>query len=281
MRIEIPEMNQQDLRDFQLVQLEIALAVKKICDSNNINYFLLAGSALGAVRHGGFIPWDDDIDIGMLRADYDQFLSCAALELPKNLTVQNWLEDPNLSLPFTKIRRDNSVFEEGSAVDVAGHKGIFIDIFPLDNTPENRLKRKLHSSLIWILKRVVLVKSKQKINNDSPLKRLVNSGFRLIWAHNTNDVKYRRMLNKIMLYFARRNTAFATSVGGSYSYNKETVRKSWILPLKPIQFEGHSFNVPGNVDAYLHNLYGDFMVLPPVELQVLRHNVVRAQLPAD
>lgn len=274
-------MNLHELRDFQLVQLDIALAVKKICEDNNIDYFLLAGSALGAVRHGGFIPWDDDIDIGMLRHDYDRFLTCAASELPKNLTTQNWMEDPNLPLPFTKIRRDNSLFEEGNAVDMAGHKGIFIDIFPLDNTPENRLKRKLHSCLIWILKRVILVKSNLKLNNDSNLKRFINSGFKFIWGRYTNDKKYREALNKLMLFFANSDTLFATSIGGSYRYDKETIKKSWVLSLKPIQFEGHTFNVPGDVDAYLNNLYGDFMTLPPVEHQVLRHNVVRAELPTD
>ncbi len=97
-------ISQGERRRLQLAQLQIAAEVADLCDAHEINYALLAGSALGARRHRGFIPWDDDMDIGMVRDEYEKFIAVAKTELSRDLYVQDWREDPHMGAPFTKIR---------------------------------------------------------------------------------------------------------------------------------------------------------------------------------
>ena len=123
-------ISQGERRRLQLAQLRIAAEVADLCDAHEINYALLAGSALGARRHRGFIPWDDDMDIGMVRDEYERFIAVAKTELSRDLYVQDWREDPHMGAPFTKIRLNGTRMIEESSKDTGGHKGIFIDIFP-------------------------------------------------------------------------------------------------------------------------------------------------------
>lgn len=108
-------MERDVLRRVQLIELEIAKEVKRVCDENGIRYFLYRGTFLGAVRHKGFIPWDDDMDIGMLRSDYEKFCRIAPQKLDKAYCFQNWHTDQNYALPFGKVRKRNTVFVIGRA----------------------------------------------------------------------------------------------------------------------------------------------------------------------
>ena len=117
-------------------KLQIAVEVTDLCDRHGIRYALLGGSALGARRHRGFIPWDDDMDMGMLRDDFERFLDVARRELSDSLYVQYWRDDPHMGATFAKVRRNNTVMLEEGSKDTGGHKGISIDIFPFDNVPD-------------------------------------------------------------------------------------------------------------------------------------------------
>ena len=120
------------IKDVQIVCLEILKEIDRICKQNGILYWMEGGSMLGAVRHHGFIPWDDDLDIAMFRDDYNRFLEIASKELKENYFLQTHQTDPEYPLFYAKVRKNNTFIDERSYQDLNIHKGIFVDIFPVD-----------------------------------------------------------------------------------------------------------------------------------------------------
>jgi lipopolysaccharide cholinephosphotransferase len=261
------QISDEDLRRLQLTQLQIAMEVKHLCEKHKIRYALAGGSALGARRHGGFIPWDDDMDMAMLREDFDTFLNVARRELPDNLYVQYWLDDPHMGAPFAKVRLNNTLMIEASSANTGGHKGISIDIFPFDNVPDSFAEHFWKFQLkFW--KRLLRHQTGYTINDlpwhlyvaDLPL-RLVSQLVSIPWA--------KRVLHRLMTKFQGQYTERVIAVGGTYDFKKETLNRTWVSNLAPREFEGRDFLCPADLDSYLTHMYGDFMAYPPVEQ---RHN---------
>ena len=125
----------EDLIKLQKAETEILSEVIRVCDENGITYFAVGGTALGAVRHSGFIPWDDDVDIGMLREDYERFLKIAPEKLKKGYTLCSAESEPNMPSYFAKVRKDGTVFKEESSKNIKMHHGIFLDVMPYDKIP--------------------------------------------------------------------------------------------------------------------------------------------------
>ena len=136
-------MMEKMLRKLQLTQLDILKVFDKFCREHDLHYSLYAGSLLGAVRHKGFIPWDDDLDVCMSRADYDRLIALWEQAQPKGYILQNKENSPNFWQSFSKIRKDHTTFLQGQREAGQYHTGIFLDIFPLDRIPNGRLKRML------------------------------------------------------------------------------------------------------------------------------------------
>ena len=126
--------NGSTLRKAQLRMLDILRVVDAICRKNNIPYFLESGTLLGAVRHGGFIPWDDDLDISVMRTDYPRLRKALQEQLPENIGFQDWTTDCNYPMLIGKIRDKKSYFEEEYSKHLT-YKGIYIDVFPLEKVP--------------------------------------------------------------------------------------------------------------------------------------------------
>ena len=163
-------MNSELLRCVQLTQLDMAKELKRICEKYHINYFLDCGSLLGAVRHQGFIPWDDDMDFGMMREDYDRFLEIAPKELPANLFLQTAETDSGYGYAFAKIRKNDSLYLERVSENSKENHGIFIDIFPYDSLPDTTVERKKLYQKLTVLKMAMKVKAKYEPWNDTEHK---------------------------------------------------------------------------------------------------------------
>lgn len=133
-------MADYDIRPLQLRILKILLAVDKVCKEHGLRYYIMAGTMLGAVRHKGFIPWDDDLDIGMPRADYDLLMSHSKEWLPKPYEAVCAENDPNYPLPFAKIQDADTTLIERMHLKYLG--GIYLDVFPLDGVPQSNLKQR-------------------------------------------------------------------------------------------------------------------------------------------
>ena len=256
-------MTKEELQKLHFLELKIAKNVKKVCEELNINYFLIAGSFLGAVRHKGFIPWDDDMDIGMLRKDYDRFLKQAPLLLGDEFFLQNWDSDPNFPFSFAKVRLKGTVIEEKMNIGVATHKGVFLDIFPFDNVPGNKFLQIKQSYWMFIIKKLLWIK---KGYGKELKKTSVRHWVKYTIAYTISQLfSYEKLKNKYYYEMIRYNSFDSEYVFCScpYSYKKSIVKREYLQNLKPYIFENIYLNGPIDYDSYLSYLFGDYMKLPP------------------
>lgn len=237
-------VNKETLRKAQLVMLEELKEIDRICKKNNINYWIDSGTFLGAVRHKGFIPWDDDVDICMLEHDYNIFLKISPRELKQNYFLQIQKYDKNSFSKWAKLRDRNSIFvEEGHKINEVFHQGINLDIFPM----------KLVNIKFKKVYKILFKLSKLKISNTK--NKFLYLKYILIFLKIDKISK-----NFLKLFSEKKGTDFIkykTSFPAIHKYEN-------VFPLKEIEFEGYKFPCPNNIDAYLRELYGDtYMELPP------------------
>lgn len=261
------ELISNKIRDVQLIELEILIEVTRICRENNIEYFLDSGTALGAVRHKGFIPWDDDVDIGMTRASYDRFIDKAENQLGENYFLQTRQTDKNYPYSFAKVRKNGTAMIEWNTRNLKMHHGIWIDIFPYDFLPNDRIKREKQIKKSIRLHRIFLFKT-MKERTSRPrksIKWVCLSIIRKILRFSLLVIPVsilEHLVNETFKEFNEIETDNITChcYGGGCVFNRKD-----LLPTGKIEFEGCVFPIANNPDAYLKNLYGDYIILPPVE----------------
>lgn len=269
-------VTQADLEKLQGCQMSMALLVRNLCDKHKINYFLIAGTLLGAVRHQGFIPWDDDLDIGMLRPDYDRFISVAQKELGPRYFVQTYDTDPWMPLPFAKVRMNGTILREAGSRDSKWNAGIFIDIFPFDGVPASGILRRLHKWSLYVIGRTLLVKCgfNPGAAETSVLKKVVYGAI----IRPVACLLPRRLQVGLIDHLARRYSGSATAAvmatGGAYGYERETIARAWVAESVVLDFGGAPFKCPLHWRDYLTNLYRDYMQLPPLASRYNRHGIV-------
>jgi len=260
-----------ELKTLQKIEMEIMENIIRVCKENEIEYFIVAGTALGAVRHRGFIPWDDDIDIGMLRSDYEKFLSIAQEALGNGFFLQTIDTDQNSPFYFAKVRKNGTRFIEYYCRDIDMNHGIFVDIFPYDNLPDNhflRFEQKLSSRILY--KTFV-----SRVLRDTSVR---HKGFSGIWKsfvrrmlhYMTKPVPkefFLKALDKKMKMYNKRKTELRTCLLDKRSV-KKAVDDSIMYPLKEMCFEGISVSALNRTDILLEKTYGDYMRLPPEEDRV-------------
>ncbi|TDT50825.1 LicD family protein [Fonticella tunisiensis] len=266
------------LRQSQLVMLRILKIVDYICRKHNIEYWLDAGTLLGAVRHGGFIPWDDDVDIVMHRDDYNRFIEIGKEELPKDLFFQYYKTDLYYDMPWIKIRDRNSMIVEYKPGKY--HRGMFIDIFPVDDFSGDydeyvKIKRNFKN----IYRTMTLINEPfEKVTNTKTLTRnfaklgLKVLGFPITLMGRERVFKY--LFNKrdnILSRFSHKGGNLLVYSPDALFWNFK-VPKDVVYPLTTIKFEDGEFFAPGNYDEYLKIMFGDYMQLPPEEDRV-SHNL--------
>lgn len=269
-------MERNVLEELQQTQLEILLHVKEICEKHNLTYFLIGGTLLGAIRHKGFIPWDDDLDIAMPRRDYEHFLALCKDDLASDYYLHCNKTDPDYWLPFTKIRKNGTVFEENSIKTIHTHKGIFIDVFPLDNANAKfSLIQSVQARLAKGISSVVIHKRGLNVTKVGGLKRIL-----LTLLRPTRIDFLTRLQTKVMIYNRNNEAPYFVNLGSNYNYKKQTINKDKYYPPVKVQFEGHFFDAPSDWDYILKRIYGDYMQLPPPEKRIT-HNPVRIDFGDD
>jgi len=260
-------MNEKNLQQLKKIEIESLRLFIQICDRYKLRYFLLGGSCLGAIRHKGFIPWDDDIDVGMPRSDYNKFLEIAQAELPENMFVQTVITDIEYPMCFAKLRNSNTTFIETSVKNFKINHGVYIDIFPLDGITDDEFERKKHLFKLKICHRA---KSMYwyKGNKTITLKSIIyDFVFKIYYRNIRNIIKSEE---KLMLKYDYDYSNLVFNYCGAWG-EKEITPKEWFGEGKMADFEGISVLVPQNYDAYLTKMYGDYMTLPPIEKRVGHH----------
>lgn len=274
-------MEKEKLQEIHSIQLNMALETKRICENNNINYIIIAGTLLGAVRHKGFIPWDEDIDIGMLRPDYDKFIQLAKNELNNDYFLQTWDTDFDYAYPFAKIRKKGTILIESVTASININHGIFIDIFPFDNIPNCIIKQKYQNIITYVLKRLILAKKNYKVwNSGINIKFFLYKIFKII----AKPLKYEKLIKILVNFMTKYNSTCTKKVvlfGGSYGYKKESIDRNLITDTIKISFENNFFLCPRNYDSYLKQFYGDYMKLPPFYKRYNRHGVVDIKINSE
>lgn len=234
--------------------------IDRICRKHHIQYFLDSGTALGAVRHGGFIPWDDDADVGMLRAEYERFLRVAADELDPQFFLQTRETDPDFFKFSAKIRLNNTFFPEERNEGTSVHQGIFVDIFPFDyiNDDEKKaisdIKKSRRLYMLWGLR-----------HRHPQNERFFRKGIRAIMRIIPEDSIERKCITHFQKYNDKPTN---TLVSYSYKMNGYMIlyfKRDDMYPSTDIQFENRQYMIMNHYDAYLKRMYGDYMQLPPEE----------------
>ena len=257
------EQNNTDKRTLQLAELTILDELDRICKKHGLKYFLTAGTLLGAVRHKGFIPWDDDIDVAMPRDDYERLSKICTdeEELSQGFFYQSEKTEKLHTFFFAKIRKDGTEVTEHLLDGVDIHNGCYIDIFPLDKCPSTPIFAKLYFKTIKMLNCAIISKVSPDFKDGyKPLTKLVYKCIRLL-PFNTL-----RGLRRFVRWFYSAFTSGKKwcTVAGSHGYPRETYLPEWFSDEVMLEFEGKEYPAPIGYKELLTNMYGDYMT-PPAE----------------
>lgn len=272
MKIVSKSYEPQILKKLQLCELEILNDFIKVCEENNLIYWGFAGTGIGALRHSGFIPWDDDIDLYIPREDYKKAVEIFERDFADKYTVVNAEKFNDFPVMNTHIIINDSQFV--TTEDKRGNypKGIFLDIFPVDNAPIDENLRKKQQRKAWLLSKLLILKH-------IPFPHLPLSGFKAKIAHGITAMVWlflnvfcvsHNFLYNLCLKECTKYNDIETDVW-AYSCDTEAYTsvfiKSKTLPLRKEKFENTEIYFPNNLEEALTALYGDFMQIPPPEKQ--------------
>nr|WP_211089427.1 LicD family protein [Secundilactobacillus angelensis] len=238
-----------------------------LCKELSLNYFLIGGSLLGAIRHQGFIPWDDDMDIGMTRGDYEKFAKLAPNKLRgDHYFLQTPYSDDAYGFSYMKLLDRHTYIEEKGNVNNA-RKGVFIDIFPFDQIPDEPAKRRSQMTHFKLLDSWIILKAGYNVI-ETPLRKF-KSDPKPEKLEDLNQLKHER--ENIMRQYDNQGFNFYKNLASQYSYDREILSGSEINNLTTVPFEYLQVNVPTSYDDILTRMYGDYMTLPPENQQTEKH----------
>lgn len=262
-------MESSTLNKLRKIEIEILDEVVDICERNKLTYVLTAGTLIGAIRHKGFIPWDDDIDIALPRKDFNSLIEICKNELKSDYFLDCPDTNEKYWLPLFKVRRRNTIYEEEFQKDYDKCKGIWIDILPLDNVNStDSIGLKVQAKIVNELRHIISLKNGfSKPRKIDSIKRVVRLMY--IYPLKLFSIKnLEKFQQKIMSINKNDNSKYIVNLASKYGYKKQVFLREKYFPVNKIEFEGKLYNAPKDVDYVLATIYGkDYMKLPPKEKQ--------------
>ena len=251
------------LNDLQKCQIKILEEIDRVCQLNEIDYFLAYGTCLGAIRHEGFIPWDDDIDICMTIDNLEKFKNCSN-DFADNYFIQTADSDNEYGLMIARVRDCNTTLIERSEADRDINHGVFVDVYPLFDCPNNRLK---HGILLLhaLVYRLFLYNAPPQNKG-----KLVTLGAKVL-LRLVPDLLRKKLITYSFNHMRKyRDEEYVTSLYAGDGHIR--YKKNWFQTVRLISFEYLMMPVPYDAEAYLSAIYGDYMKLPPKEKQCIHHD---------
>ena len=251
------------------VFLEAMVDFHELCQKYNLRYCLHGGTCLGAIRHKGFIPWDDDVDIAMLREDYDRFLIIAQAELGDRYTVQTYKTEKTMLTNVMKIRINDSGY---SAEGEEGNNAAFLDIFPMSDVPNAKWLQSLQNKLAIFVNNIVYTKNGYITPTSVKAKLVLGTLSKL------NRVFLGNVLEWIITRFPHRNSQYVNIVAtanycGNTGYATDLWPKYFFEEREEVEFCGKQFYITRHWDEYLTRMYGDYMTPPQEKARSNKHGM--------
>ena len=258
-------MNSADFKKLQDFQLQIMDELHRICVEQGITYYIIGGTALGAIRHNGFIPWDVDIDIAMARPDYERFAEVCKTELSDRFIYRCFKNTKNYPRPHAMVCIKNTLLYDKNEHLNKGWEnyGIYIDIFPLDKAPEDPQEKEVHGAEIEKIKKIRYYKYARRFKKDFKnmvVKRLVSA--LMFWV---NMDKLNVRFDKVSREYEDTDSAYWCSMASGYKYSKQYMPAAVYGKPQLVEFSGRKYYAPEMLEDYLTRIYGDYMKLPPEE----------------
>lgn len=259
------ELTKEEFRKMQLVQLDMIAELDRVCRENNINYVMFGGTMLGAIRHKGYIPWDDDADIVMLREDYEKFKTHINELNPNICFFQDHFNDHEYRWGYGKLRRTGTEYVRLGQEHLKCKTGIFIDVFPLDDAPISTIGQMFQDFYSFCLRKILW----------SEVGKYSAKGFMKLWYNMLSHISVDFPFKKISYYTKKSKNSTPNRVrmllfpatGKYYIKNplkeRYAMPKKWFLEREEYEFEGHEFYGTKDYDDILKYIYGDYMKLPP------------------
>lgn len=258
------------LKRIKELEVEILKDFMQVCEKHGLQWFTTFGTLIGVVRHQGYIPWDDDLDVAMMRKDYEKFLRIASKELGEKYDIVTVENHKNYQFMFAKLSLKGTKFMNADYIASDCELGVYIDIFPYDYTAKGKISQAIHfaKSFFWsklyvlsYFSDVYLLGNTFVVWTATRLCKMINWGIRKL--HISREF-IRKMYKKQTIKYS--DTGLITILS-TRSPKRWVIAEQEIFPLKKMKFEGIEVNVPNNYDTYLKNGYGDYKKLPPVELR--------------
>lgn len=255
------ELTEEVLAKIRPLFLEMLIEIDHICRKNDIKYSLDSGTLIGAVRHGGFIPWDDDVDITMLRSEYEKFVTACKTDLDKRkFFLQDFQSDSEYRWGYPKLRYNNTAFIRKGQEHGKWHQGIFVDIFVYDGVPDNYFLRRLHLFASYCVRKGLY----SVIGQASSANIFLRGWYKLLYMAPRDF--WTKALDGIIALSNRKKYKLARHL--TYPYRQEAkygMPRECFDEFTEIEFEGHKFMCYKEYDKFLTAMYGDYMTLPPEE----------------
>lgn len=263
------DLTDRQMDELRQAELEILRNCIRAFEQLHVQYFMVQGTLLGAVRHQGFIPWDDDIDIGMLREDYEIFLRQGKELLPAHYFIQTHDTDPAYPHGFAKVRNSNTAFVETTCKDLPINHGIYIDLFPFDYYPDKKtagIKLEMQKLLLrYRIRCSLYIPDDDKRSARNFVRACLKRISKIVYPSLDDALE-----KQTQLYKREKKGHYRINHGSPWG-KRECIPAEWLEEMTTLRFEGMDVKAPAQYKAYLSHVYGDYMTLPPPEERIPHH----------